>query len=66
MDFRRLMNWILGKKDPEESVASARQSERRVSPRLNYSDGVVHIIDVGEFPLIDLAQGGLALDIKKF
>ncbi len=65
MDFSRMMDWILGRAQTREPVEKVTQSERRVSPRLNYSEGVVEIIGAGEFPLIDLAQGGLALCTKE-
>lgn len=65
MEFSRMMNWILGRASTPEAVEKVAQAERRVSPRLNYADGVVEIIGTGEFPLIDLAQGGLALCPKE-
>lgn len=60
-----MMNWVLGRETIPVPVEKVPQSERRVSPRLNYSDGVVEIIGAGEFPLIDLAQGGLAICTKE-
>ncbi|PKL43342.1 MAG: hypothetical protein CVV41_09795 [Candidatus Riflebacteria bacterium HGW-Riflebacteria-1] len=65
MNFNQMMNWILGRPSPELPTASLpQQEERRISPRLNYADGVVQVLGVGDFPLVDLAQGGLSLNTR--
>ena len=65
MNFSQTLNWILGRSKPESPAEpTLPQTERRVSPRLNYSEGVVEILGVGEFPLFDLAQTGISLNTK--
>jgi len=60
-----MMNWILGRPSPAAPTETApKKAEHRISPRLSYSDGVVQIMGVGEFPLVDLAQGGLSLKTR--
>lgn len=63
MNFIDLMNWIIGRESAKtETEVSKAKTNRRVATRLNFSNGVVHIQGVGDFPLIDLAQRGLSLN----
>jgi hypothetical protein len=73
MNFNQMMNWILGRSMPAQSEDDvqnfkrpAAKSERRISHRLSNSSGIVQIGGIGEFPLKDLSQGGLSLNISDF
>lgn len=71
MNFNQMMNWILGRSMPAQSEDDVQnlkrpvaKSERRISHRLSNSSGIVQIGGIGEFPLKDLSQGGLSLNIS--
>ncbi len=69
MNFNQMMDWILGRSIPEPAAESTKQqpqkaAERRISHRLSCSDVMVQITGAGEFPLVDLAQGGLSISVK--
>ncbi|NLI79905.1 MAG: hypothetical protein GX442_26100 [Candidatus Riflebacteria bacterium] len=64
MSFTDLLRWILGREQEPETPAAASPKEHRASPRLNFSQGVVQVQGVGDFPLVNLSQGGLALHTR--
>ncbi len=61
MNFNQTMNWILGRNvEPIAKKPVVEKKERRVSLRLDFSEGVVQIADIGDFQIIDLSQGGFS------
>lgn len=63
-EFTDLLRWIFDREQESDAPAATAPKEHRASPRLSFDQGVVQVLGVGDFPLVNVSQGGLALHTR--